>query len=1277
MTSPGPSAANVPSGLYYEFNIPMGLYTLVQDVIENQPNNPNQPQVVVKGPQKEWFSQPRVGTDPTTEVITVNFKEPVSITGLSWEALRVGVHIEAWYQDRQNNWRQMMDENYTPIQIDLSNSQSEAWYQAAFNVYPIVGKAMQLRLTRVADTAVTVPYCVALRNILPRRDVFNRSQGILQLNDQQDPIGNVISNTIKDWNPSNVITNTTDSATTYWRSSAQPDPSAVVSLYLDTRSVTGAPQLIDRVWIDPVYTNQNLNLYYSSDDTVGALKISPLTCVPTSDVNTQWVPGTGRVDLATGSTNSTYTFPMNWGPLVSQDAWIGVEWTPNFAPGSGPSQNPQLLKAAPTNTSGTQWWPVLYYDVGAGAIVLELTNGTTTQLYSAPLSPTFAANDTLRIVAGWTYENGGQVVVNVVNSRGASLASYSTTPTNFPTQITLDGSLSFQNFRGTITAAVIKLEPYTSGLEAFQANAVIYANPDPVQPDPSGNIPSTTLDNAIYAVDFTTSQDGIGGSHESFYEAKTWTPILSNYVTQKGFLYLPQQTNMKYLKLEFSNLTEEPYPVYDAGVKVQYQVYPLSVIQQSTQQNPGLLGIGLGLLAVGANILLNGIGSVNWLSPSSVNKAVNDVFGQTVQNVAVIAGPGYVTGSLPNTAQTDIASSTRSEVSSPWVYRRSLMDPNVLASQYVNAASSTTSDQSGYWPAVTTLAGTIVNAFEPVASLAAQTIGALPIQGDDWWVFPGQTLKMPAIVMAGLTAATEVVLGRKPTTETRVRFLTTSVHTYDIRTVTRDAAIGYFAGVREVQAFVTSYIATLDPKNFSFNVYNPNAWVFTNINQLTTGPVTVNSNPYALQNADFYVDLSDWTQSPGTFSWDGSIGYNDQLGAAMTFANGTLRQLTSTPVPVSNGNQLTVSAWVNYANIGSSAGSIYLDLVTYLNGAVVGTGTITGATISNPTGTQNGLYFINLSGTYTVPAGVDHVAVRLNVDSGVTSGQVWFDHVQVLPQSGILGTVYQAFNTQSTMSKLTCTFSDSGLVRSDAMWAQADPLDTNISSTALAYYTGTIPSVLPQGNWGDTVATWGSTTTYWGEPESQVSINVDPNRIYQGKRVLHFLRGAGAQSSGITVRQTTNMVPNALARLGAVWFKPTANNNQITVRLRRYSDGVYIYQETLTSPAVGYWYQYQSNFFQLPNNTNQLYTVEIVLSGSQADELYLNDLYVEVAQIQYFVRLGDPSQFLHNVTPLVYSNQAEAIVSCTTPVTEFSVQASILSDNAYAYGMTATPLYLK
>jgi hypothetical protein len=122
------------------------------------------------------------------------------------------------------------------------------------------------------------------------------------------------------------------------------------------------------------------------------------------------------------------------------------------------------------------------------------------------------------------------------------------------------------------------------------------------------------------------------------------------------------------------------------------------------------------------------------------------------------------------------------------------------------------------------------------------------------------------------------------------------------------------------------------------------------------------------------------------------------------------------------------------------------------------------------------------------------------------------------------------------------------------------------------------------------------------------------------------------------------------------------------------SDGVYIYQETF-DPVAGYWYEYQTDFQEIPDSADQIYTVELVCTGDDPDELLLNDLYCEVANIRYFMQLGGEDQPMLDVTQLRYADSA--IVTSTLPVDRFALQTVILSPKAFAYGATATPIYLR
>lgn len=1298
-------AASSLDGLYYEFHIPLGLKTLIEQLIVTQPSGRNTNALVSgSATNQEWFSQPRPGSDDTTEVITAQFKLPLSISEIGFEILRVPCKAEAWYLDRQNNWRQILDRQRSPVTVAVQASSAASWYTFSVGTYPIVAQAVQIRITRTFDSQFGAsPYVVGLKNTLIKRNVYDRSQGKLPFEEEQDALGNVINKYIEDWDAAQAIDN---KPFTFWKSAPMPDPQAVCSVYLDTRDHRGLGQYMDGLFLDPVYSNQSLNIYYSNDDEPGQARLSPVTLKPEDggDLNTDWRSGKGRWDSSTyPAGDSYYRFPAQWGPMVNQDIWIGLEWTPDFDAGSPPPTNPVLFEVTPTTRITGQFAPTIYYDSGAGTIVLELDDGTTAQTYPVALSPLLEKGKALRIVVAWSY-GPDTIHISVRDRLGTQLGLFNeevprTSPTYsaLPAYITLDGLVGFSKFRGLLTSHVIKRENHSGNAENYLANPLVYVDPDPVLVNPDGSIPSTTLDNALYAVDWTLQPHGTGGAHESFYTSKTWQPVFADYVTRRGKMFFPSAITAKYLKLELTNLTEESYPVYDAGISVTYQVFPVSVQQTQTVNHPGLLGTISGLLTVGAQTIFGGLGTVNWLNPQTVASALNSVFGPVSNPVTVQSSPGYVTGSIPGTAQAPISDSTRTEVSSPYVYRRGLLDSSAMAASHIYSSGFTTWSQT-LSNANELVGNAISDSFTPLRSYVTNP-SAGPVLGNDWWIFPGGTLKMPAVVMNGLTALTETVVGRAPTTENRLRFNTNSIHRYDTRTVKRDAAIAYFAGIREIQPLLGTHLNAADPPVFRFDSYTESQnWVLTNTrlssNQLSTtetgevvGPLTTQGRIYEVVDSDFDLGMDNWTPKSGTWTWD-NTNFSGRWypGAASTIAAGATSELLSMPVTsfpnedISEGQEITITAharWTDLAVTNNQPG-VQLGLITYLDGEVVDDAIVLDQIVYSDWSTHadsdsSANNYVPLTSTWTVPPEVDAVRIRLIVTEHASTGSVWFDSINLTAGNNLTASVYQSFNTVSDFAKLRCDFSDSGIVRSNSMWARQDPLAVNIDATALAYYTGFISlNNVQGGTWADTFAQWADDGVEWGAPGSLVNITIDSQRSYDGQRVLHFSREAGAGEVGVKVRQWTNFVPNTVFRICARWYKPYRNNNTITVRLRRVSDGVTIYQEEIKTPAVGYWYEFNTDFKSVPNTTDQTYTVELVTTGDSEDELYLSDLWVEISHIRYLVGLGGA---LYDVTDLRYADTA--IVSCPVPVTSFSVEARIYSPRAYVYGCRVQPIYLK
>ena len=1298
-------------------------------------------------------------TDSVTEVLTTKFKLPLSVSELSFEVLRVPCDVEVWYQDRSNNWRPALDESRFPVAFGVDGSNVKSWYKYHTSVYPIVAKAVQFRFTRTPNQgAGAQPVVVGMRNGLIRRNVYDRAAGSAYFEDEQDAVGNVISKYVKDWDATKAFD---ELPNTFWKSAAMPDPQAVVSLYLDVRTQDGSALSFGKMYLDPVYTGQSLNLYYSNDDTVATRKPSPVTAAPSEDVSTEWKPSVGRYDTAS---TSAYRVPFSLGPLLKKASWIGVEWVPSFKSTSGPANKVVLLGCAqPAGTSQTGWKPSLSYDPGAARFALTFTNGTSTaRTYTVALTRSFAAGEPLRVVAGWKY-GPDKVYLSVVDSSGAEIAASprEATPTNLPALVTLDGHLEAVDFRGTFRSHVVKVgDDYAAGGSAtYQANPPVYVSPEPVTPDAQGRLPETSLDNAVFYSDWTLQEHGCGGSHDSHYEDKEWVPVPRDYLTEKGVLFLPETVSAKYVKLEFSGLTEEPYPVFESGISVQYKVFPVSVSQQSSQGPRLYTGSG-GFLGLGTFLSLNGTRTVNWLNPASVVGAVNAAFGKTTDPVMIQAGPGYVTDSLPNTAASPVTSSYRTEAASEYVYRREQLSPYVLAQN----ATETIIKAEGLSKIAdyTDVPWDVIERSNPGAISNKKSAGALPVRGTDWWIFPGQTLKIPAAVMTKLTS-TSTVTERKLTSERRVRFDTASVHRYEVRTLKRDAGIAYFAGVREVFPMSATNIAGVDLDEFRFNQYESPPWAFTNVRQLTTGmalnrteqaamavlwasatpktaqqvrdamsaageviaygtamlvlqglvgknivlrtptspddlysairtaaetlpgPISTPGNPYNVPNGDFSSDLRSWT-AVGAWGWDGTQGYAglSQRGCALITTTGAAESsLTSSPVAAAPLASLVASAWVRWEDATSttSAKKIRLKVVAYYaNGTVKSTYVPTGGldAVTNPTG-NGGMTtrFHLVTGSFSVPSDVYSVAVQVVVDSGI-AGKIRVDSAWLYPSATPMAVASKTVTTESKFGKVTLDFRDSGPRRSDAMWAGED-------SDQLAYYVEM--SSIPPGFWSSQQTTWTGADSAktspapaaitWGSQFPLVSVSVDPDRVYQKKRVLHFRRAAGVTGqAGVRIRQWNNYVGDGQFRIGFVLYKPYDNANSVIVRLRRVSTGVVYYEESVKPPA-GRWWEYKTRMSDVPAGADQVYTVELSMSGDAADELYLSDLYTEVTHIRYFVTLGSGGEATQIEVTDLRNADGSATVTSTRPVNQFNIETRILSPKAWAHGVTARPTYLR
>jgi hypothetical protein len=1280
---------------YYDFNLSLPLVQLILELLGRKRNTPTRQ---ADPATREWFSQTRNSANTTTEVVTVTFKLPLSVSEISTEILRMPCQLDVWYQDRSNNWRQVLDMGRTPLSTTVDRSDTISWYKYVTRCYPIVAKKVQFRLTRLPDPVLSeVPYPVGLRNTLIRRNVYDRTQaGAFE--EYVDIMGNVVSRYVKDWDAGRA---TDDNYTTFWKSEPQPDPEAVVSLFLDVRDADGGPQVVDKVYLDPVYSGQMLNLYYSTDDTVTTRTVSPITIPAVVTENVDWRPGTGLTDVAPGNQDSGYFWNLNLGPQHSRPGWIGVEWKPGFGSASASlNVSPQLFYSS-GGESG--FGPELTYDPGARRFRLSFIDGTDIRSYTSPvLTGNWSSGDTIRVLAGWRYAPTPQVRLKVVTERGVVLTELTGSPTTLPTQVSFGGAGNVADFTGTLTNLVAKIEDWETGETAFLANPTVYCDPDPVVRDENGKLPSTSLDNAIYVAPFISRENGFGGSDPSHYDAKEWTPIWRDYVALKGFLHLPGPTSMKYLKLEFSNLSEEPYPIYESGIESRYKVFPVSVSQQSSVGSKVYSGTG-GFLGLGTFISQNGVRSVNWLNPMSVMQAIGAVIGPSIPPVSVNTGTPYVSTSLPNNGAQLVENSRRIELASSYIYARDTIQPYVLAADEYNTLIRAEGLQA-IQPYVD-VPWNVIESANPGTITKVRSTGTVPIRGTDWWIYPGQQLKVPASVMRKITD-TQTVTERKFTLERRVRFNTTQVHRYDLRTVKRDAAVGYFAAVREVQPYTASYIPGEDKPEFNFPIYDPTLWAF-DPQVVRTSSVDANGQMTRDRNGDLVfgpigVDLHGpgsvqktlTTQS--TFSkvrldyQDSGLMRSNSMWArpeGSQYGDEELNAPLVTVIPSS----LPVGTW-------SDATKSWSDTVAKW-GSPFG---VVSATLSDERRFMGSrvLSFTRDSDLATLGAGAE-AGISLNQNINFVPG-------------GLVRLGVAFFKPYANANRLRLRLqrvSDASVVFSETFtpktgqWVDYTTefmeIPETLSNGGFSIVDPTLASWTPGGaaNWtqDNTVGRTGTGSAKFVKSGGTAQTLTTENMLFFANEPLSCT--AWVKWSGVTSTGTAPVIG-----VKALYYADTTLVDTVDVTDQRITaptgastswpgntGGWVPVGGTITAPPEGATHvAFQVHVaatmtagtvwvddvtVNVPGAARQNYNLTLTVVGSSKDDLYVADLYSQIAPIRYYVRLG-ASGYLHEVTDLRYTKNT-TIVTAPTPVNQLMLRTVLLSPKAWAFGLTATPTYLK
>jgi hypothetical protein len=159
------------------------------------------------------------------------------------------------------------------------------------------------------------------------------------------------------------------------------------------------------------------------------------------------------------------------------------------------------------------------------------------------------------------------------------------------------------------------------------------------------------------------------------------------------------------------------------------------------------------------------------------------------------------------------------------------------------------------------------------------------------------------------------------------------------------------------------------------------------------------------------------TPAPG-WSWDGTDGRTSP-GCAVSTAGGVMRTLVGNIIQVAAGQQLSLGAWLKWSGRTATAGqsAIRMSVQPYLGTALVGSPVMVASVVS-PGASQAS--WTQITGNWTVPAGVDNFVVLLQLTAAATAGTVKWDDTTAVKNGlmsgdwmkALVGTVTQDIQSQ-------------------------------------------------------------------------------------------------------------------------------------------------------------------------------------------------------------------------------------------------------------------------
>jgi len=570
-----------------------------------------------------WSTNPRLGSDPSADVMQLNFRNPRLINAIHVETAHFPHAMQVQYQDPDDNlWKPLQLANkggpatYTvadsyPAKINVLSNVAHTqhygphhWIPITFALTPIETAAIRFRLTRnpkghlPKDTAGKLaPYSLGLRNVQIGYDIYSKADAprygdpvyyTADFAETTDMLGSPVSFSLKQDSPSNVIDG--DDAD-YWRSDPMPVSFAVVNFYVDTRDANGNGQTIDRFNIDPLTVGAHTSVYWSNDvpDSTFTASDEPLAyplvqLQGTSATPEQFPPHPTATQVA-----FSHVYPcfidvdnhyLQWNP--AKPFWFAFDINSRFLYPDGNTQDPNIHYSDLTHPIFS-WGQNVLQSVPGGVRFVNSQNQAAfipfddhQQLGSTwRIVVVYNTHDTADFYAGLTliYQLGEYPAV----SQTFAMAPFGVNPANlricgYPdTNNPGIPGISIRNF-------ILKTVPASqTDINKYLADSVNYVHRSPYEADDTH-----TTDNSILRLDppladATLCPAALVGGVGNIFDDVVWTPVARDYALKRGMLDIPP-TKAKFFKFEFTNLIPETYENF-VPIKRSFKIFNTTTVQ--------------------------------------------------------------------------------------------------------------------------------------------------------------------------------------------------------------------------------------------------------------------------------------------------------------------------------------------------------------------------------------------------------------------------------------------------------------------------------------------------------------------------------------------------------------------------------------------------------------------------------------------------------------------------------------------------------------------------